>query len=120
MAPIDLGSLIEPVTLTAQAQGAVLVHSRSHADEAQIADYAANYPGATRRASGSSIKFCLVAEGEADVYPRLGTTMEWDTGAAHAVLNAAGGSVTTLDGVPLSYRKPQFCNPHFVAQGSRS
>ena len=100
-------------------RGAVLVHSRSHSDEAQITAYAANYPEATRRASGSSIKFCLVAEGEADVYPRLGTTMEWDTAAAHAVLNAAGGSVTMLDGAPLSYRKPQFRNPHFVAQGPR-
>lgn len=113
----------KPQPIAARAvpgHGAVLVHSRSHSDEAQIAAYAANYPGATRRASGSSIKFCLVAEGEADVYPRLGTTMEWDTAAAHAVLDAAGGSVTMLDGAPLQYRKPQFRNPHFVAQGSRT
>lgn len=113
----------KPQPIAARAvpgRGAVLVHSRSHSDEAQIAAYAVNYPGATRRASGSSIKFCLVAEGEADVYPRLGTTMEWDTAAAHAVLDAAGGSVTTLDGVPLQYRKPQFRNPHFVARGSRA
>lgn len=113
----------KPYPIAARAipgNGAVLMHSRSHADEAQIAAYAANFPGATRRASGSSIKFCLVAEGEADVYPRLGPTMEWDTAAAHAVLDAAGGRVTTLDGARLTYRKPQFRNPHFVAQGSRA
>ena len=60
---------------------------------------------------GSSLKFCLVAAGEADVYPRLGPTMEWDTAAGHAVLAAAGGKVLTLDGAPLRYGKPEFRNP---------
>lgn len=67
--------------------------------------------------AGSSLKFCLIAEGSADIYPRLGRTMEWDTAAAHAVLQAAGGSIVTLSGEPLTYGKPGFDNPHFVARG---
>lgn len=65
--------------------------------------------------AGSSLKFCLVAAGEADIYPRFGPTMEWDTAAGHAVLAAAGGRVLTCDGTPLSYGKPQFRNPYFIA-----
>jgi len=66
---------------------------------------------------GSSLKICLVAEGKADIYPRLGPTSEWDTAAAHAVLNAAGGSITTVDGEPLKYnQKESFLNPYFIAQ----
>jgi 3'(2'), 5'-bisphosphate nucleotidase len=69
---------------------------------------------------GSSLKFCLVAEGLADVYPRLGPTSEWDTAAAQAVLTAAGGEVTTLQGEALPYNKgPEVLNPHFVAFGAR-
>jgi 3'(2'), 5'-bisphosphate nucleotidase len=64
---------------------------------------------------GSSLKFCLVAEGKADFYPRLGPTSEWDTAAAHAVVNAAGGQVITLDGQPLRYNtKPSLLNPDFL------
>jgi 3'(2'), 5'-bisphosphate nucleotidase len=66
---------------------------------------------------GSSLKFGLVAAGEADLYPRLGPTMEWDTAAGHAVLAAAGGKVSTLEGAPLRYGKPGFRNPSFVASG---
>lgn len=65
--------------------------------------------------AGSSLKFCLVAAGEADIYPRFGPTMEWDTAAGHAVLTAAGGQVLTCDGAPLSYAKPEFRNPYFIA-----
>lgn len=66
---------------------------------------------------GSSLKFCLVAEGKADIYPRLGPTNEWDTAAAHAVLSAAGGQVTTLAGNPLLYnQKEDYLNPHFIAR----
>lgn len=66
---------------------------------------------------GSSLKICLVAEGKADIYPRLGPTSEWDTAAAHAVLNAAGGSITTVDGEPLRYnQKDSFLNPYFIAR----
>lgn len=67
---------------------------------------------------GSSLKFCLVATGEADIYPRYGPTCEWDTAAGHAVLMAAGGSVKTMDGVDLPYGKPTFLNPEFIARGA--
>ena len=66
--------------------------------------------------SGSSIKFCLIASGQGNIYPRLGTTMEWDTAAGHAILNAAGGSVTTLDRKVLKYGKKGFKNPSFIAR----
>ena len=69
------------------------------------------------RAVSSSLKFGLLARGEADVYPRTGDTCEWDTAAGHAVLAAAGGMVTTLEGEPLLYGKPRFLNPSFVAWG---
>lgn len=67
--------------------------------------------------AGSSLKFCRIAEGRADVYPRLGPTCEWDTAAAHAVLVAAGGRVETLEGAPLSYGKEDLLNPFFIAHG---
>ena len=67
--------------------------------------------------AGSSLKFCRIAEGVADLYPRLGRTMEWDIAAGHAIVAAAGGSVETLDGGPLVYGKPGFENPHFVVRG---
>lgn len=67
--------------------------------------------------AGSSLKFCSIAEGHADIYPRLGPTCEWDTGAAQAVLMAAGGKVETLEGKPLRYGKEDLLNPHFVASG---
>ncbi len=65
--------------------------------------------------AGSSLKFCLLAAGEADIYPRFGPTMEWDTAAGHAVLRAAGGQVTNLDRSPLTYGKTDFRNPNFIA-----
>lgn len=69
---------------------------------------------------GSSLKFCRVAEGAADVYPRLGPTSEWDTAAAHAVLTGAGGTVSQLDGAPLAYNtRAELLNPHFVAYGPK-
>jgi len=70
-----------------------------------------------RLSIGSSLKFVLVATGEADVYPRLAPTMEWDTAAGDAVLRAAGGRVLDLDGAPLAYGKPRFYNPGFLATG---
>jgi 3'(2'), 5'-bisphosphate nucleotidase len=67
---------------------------------------------------GSSLKFCLVAEGAADIYPRLGPTSEWDTAAAQAVVEQAGGTVLQLDGKPLIYNaKPDILNPHFMVVG---
>ncbi|WP_343343067.1 3'(2'),5'-bisphosphate nucleotidase CysQ [Sphingomicrobium sp. XHP0239] len=71
--------------------------------------------GHERLAIGSSLKFCLLAEGRADIYPRLSPTMEWDTAAGHAILLAAGGRIDGPDGAPLAYGKPRFFNPGFVA-----
>ncbi|WP_211097803.1 3'(2'),5'-bisphosphate nucleotidase CysQ [Ahrensia marina] len=65
--------------------------------------------------AGSSLKFCVLAAGEADIYPRFGPTMEWDTAAGHAILSAAGGHVLNIDGTPFSYGKPEFRNPNFIA-----
>jgi 3'(2'), 5'-bisphosphate nucleotidase len=94
-----------------------VVASASHRDAATD-DWIARYAVAGFRAAGSSLKFCLVAAGEADLYPRLGRTMEWDTAAGHAVLAAAGGAVLRIDDrMPLTYGKPGRDNPHFVAHG---
>ena len=97
--------------------GPVAMVSRSHGspDEGAFLDR----EGAVDRVvAGSSLKFCRIAEGLADLYPRFGRTMEWDTAAAHAVLRAAGGRVTTRDGQPLTYGKSGFANDGgFVARG---
>lgn len=71
---------------------------------------------AERKSAGSSLKFCLIAEGQGDIYPRFGPTNEWDTAAGQAVLEAAGGEVVTPDGSTLRYGKPGFGNPHFIAR----
>ncbi len=98
--------------------GLTAVASRSHRDK-KTEEYLAAYPVKDFVTSGSSLKFCLVATGEADIYPRHGTTMEWDTAAGHAVLSAAGGTLTNLDGSPFLYGRVEedFTNPHFVARG---
>jgi 3'(2'), 5'-bisphosphate nucleotidase len=112
-------SSVPIATRAVPSTGAVLVHSRSHANNVELATYLATIPGAQTRVAGSAAKFCFVAEGSADLYPRFGPTMEWDTAAGQAILEAAGGSVTTLDGAPLRYAKPGFRNPGFLAQGKR-
>jgi 3'(2'), 5'-bisphosphate nucleotidase len=99
------------------AAGMTVVSSRSHGDVVTLEAYLAGRQVASSAYAGSSLKFCLVAAGEADLYPRLGRTMEWDTAAGHAVLAAAGGRVTRLDEIDLVYGKPDFANPHFVARG---
>ena len=71
---------------------------------------------AERRQAGSSLKFCLIAEGQADIYPRFGPTNEWDTAAGQGVLEAAGGEIVTTDNRPLAYGKERFLNPHFIAR----
>ncbi len=96
--------------------GLVVVASRSHRDERTDA-FLRGYRVKRLISAGSSLKLCRLAEGAADMYPRLGRTMEWDIAAGQAVLEAAGGSVRTLDGHPLRYGKPGFDNPHFVARG---
>jgi len=101
------------------AEGLVVLASRSHGDGGAMADYLSRYRVASRTNAGSSLKFCRLAEGAADLYPRLAPTCEWDTAAAHAVLLAAGGRVETEDGVPLGYAKrADFLNPHFIAFGA--
>jgi 3'(2'), 5'-bisphosphate nucleotidase len=95
--------------------GLVVVASKSHRDQATD-DYIARYPVADFRSAGSSLKFCLVAAGEADLYPRLGRTMEWDTAAGQAILLGAGGKVVRFDDhAPLVYGKRGFENPFFIA-----
>jgi 3'(2'), 5'-bisphosphate nucleotidase len=93
----------------------IVVASKSHRDAATDA-YINKYQVADSAAAGSSLKFCLVAAGEADLYPRLGRTMEWDTAAGHAVLLGAGGQVVRFDThAPLTYGKPIYENPFFIA-----
>ena len=93
----------------------VVVASKSHRDQATD-DYIARYSVSDFRSAGSSLKFCLVAAGEADLYPRLGRTMEWDTAAGQAVLLGAGGRVVRFDDHrPLAYGKSGFENPFFIA-----
>lgn len=99
------------------ASGLTVVASRSHGDAAALDAFLAGRKVEALKSAGSSLKLCLVAAGEADVYPRLGRTMEWDIAAGQAVLLAAGGQVVDLAGKPLFYGKPSFENPHFVAWG---
>ncbi|OUR77892.1 3'(2'),5'-bisphosphate nucleotidase [Alphaproteobacteria bacterium 46_93_T64] len=103
-------------TRNAPEEGLTVVASRSHRTP-ETDDYIAKYKVADLISAGSSLKLCLVAEGKADLYPRLGRTMEWDIGAGQAILEAAGGSVETLDGAPLGYGKDGHDNPYFVAKG---
>jgi 3'(2'),5'-bisphosphate nucleotidase len=115
----DAGGAFEgtkPIAARAEPQGMTAVGSRSHADAA-TEEFLKAYPVTRFVSAGSSLKFCLVAAGEADIYARGGRTMEWDTAAGHAVLRAAGGSVKRWDGTALLYGKPGFENPAFVARG---
>ncbi|APG88693.1 3'(2'),5'-bisphosphate nucleotidase (plasmid) [Sinorhizobium americanum CCGM7] len=116
------GPVGERQAICVRARGPVLtaVASRSH-NSSETEAFLAGHGVMDLTSVGSSLKFCLLAEGRADVYPRFGRTMEWDTAAGNAVLNAAGGSVVRLDGSRLPYGKMKqsddsdFANPHFVA-----
>jgi len=99
-------------------EGIVVVHSRSHENSRRLAEYFEGRPVLERRQCGSALKFGVLAAGEADLYPRFGTTMEWDTAAGQAVLEAAGGHVFGLDGMPLAYGKPGLKNDGFIAWGA--
>lgn len=111
-----------PLAVRPKTQPPTIVASRSHRT-AETDDYLAKFPDAEVVTVGSSLKFCLVAAGRADIYPRFGRTMEWDTAAGDAVLRAAGGHTRTLDGRPLAYGKrdrageADFLNPFFIAGG---
>lgn len=98
-------------------QGLVVLASRSHTIGGELSAWLSDKSVAEMISAGSSLKFCRVAEGMADVYPRFGPTSEWDTCAGHAVLLAAGGRMTRLDGTPFVYGKPEFANPGFIASG---
>ena len=99
-----------------------IVASRSHCTP-ETEDFIMRFESADRVSVGSSLKFCLLASGEADLYPRFGRTMQWDTAAGDAILRAAGGITRTLDGGPLRYGShtvlddEAFANPHFIAEG---
>lgn len=107
---------VKPIRVsTPDMASLTVVASKSHRDQATD-DYIARYNVGDFRSAGSSLKFCLVAAGEADLYPRLGRTMEWDTAAGHAVLCGAGGQVVRFDThIPLTYGKPVYENPFFIA-----
>jgi 3'(2'),5'-bisphosphate nucleotidase len=119
-APVDEHGSIgarEPLRIRpAPAEGVSAVASRSHNSPATEA-YLDRFQVASRISRGSSLKLCMVACGEADLYPRLAPTMEWDIAAGDAVLRAAGGRVSAPDGTPMRYGKPRFFNPGFVAAG---
>ncbi len=114
-----------PIAVRIGATPLTIVASRSHRT-AETDDFIGKVEAAEIVSVGSSLKFCLVANGEADIYPRFGRTMEWDTAAGDAVLRAAGGSTSTLDGKPLGYGKcnqshdSDFANPYFIARGNVS
>ncbi|MCZ4282850.1 3'(2'),5'-bisphosphate nucleotidase CysQ [Kiloniella laminariae] len=98
-------------------EGATVVASRRHGDNDDLAAFLESRKVYEQISAGSSLKICLIATGRADLYPRFGPTMEWDTAAAHAVLLAAGGHLSDADGDPLTYGKHNFRNPYFVAEG---
>ena len=118
MCSSDLTAPAQALQVASRAADPVrVVGSRSHRGDS-LEQFLARLGSYELRAVGSSLKFCLIAEGVADVYPRLGPTSEWDTAAAHAVLVAAGGTVVELDGRPLKYNtREELVNPFFVAFG---
>jgi 3'(2'), 5'-bisphosphate nucleotidase len=106
---------VAPIRVATPKGPLMVVASKSHRDQATD-DYIAKYDVKDMKSAGSSLKFCLVATGEADLYPRLGRTMEWDTAAGDAVLRGAGGHVVRFDThQPLAYGKPGWDNPFFIA-----
>jgi 3'(2'), 5'-bisphosphate nucleotidase len=98
-------------------EGLTVLASRYHGNSTRLDEFLRDKRVATLINFGSSVKFCRLAEGIADLYPRFGRTMEWDTCAPQAVLEAAGGTVRTFDGEELRYGKPGWENPHFVCTG---
>ncbi|NSX53364.1 3'(2'),5'-bisphosphate nucleotidase CysQ [Parasulfitobacter algicola] len=112
----DTAGLVAPLKVSNPDNDALMVvASKSHRDQATD-DYIKQYNVKDMTSAGSSLKFCLIATGEADLYPRLGPTMEWDTAAGHAVLMGAGGTIVRFDDLtPLVYGKEAFRNPHFIA-----
>ena len=106
-----------PIRVRAAPAALRVLTSRRAEDDPRLAGYLTGLPVESVTRLGSAIKICRVAEGAADLYPRFGRTMEWDTAAPHAILDAAGGSLTGLDGAALRYGKPGWANPGFIVQG---
>ncbi len=110
-----IGALKDLSVSDADNRALMVVASKSHRDQATD-DYINKYSVKDMKSAGSSLKFCLVAAGEADIYPRVGRTMEWDTAAGHAVVHGAGGKVVRFDDhTPLTYGKLGYANPFFIA-----
>ena len=110
-----IGPVTQMKVTTPDNDALLVVASKSHRDQATD-DYINKYNVKDSKSAGSSLKFCLVATGEADIYPRVGRTMEWDTAAGHAVLTGAGGAVVRFDDhTTLKYGKEDFANPFFIA-----
>lgn len=107
---------VRPIHVSTPDNDALMVvASKSHLTD-ETREYIARYKTKDFKSAGSSLKFCLVATGEADLYPRVGRTMEWDTAAGHAVLLGAGGQVVRFDDhTPLTYGKDGYANPYFIA-----
>lgn len=99
-------------------EGLTVMSSRHYANDPRLQPFLAGRPLAAVVPAGSALKFCRVAEGVADLYPRFGGTMEWDTAAGEALIQAAGGQVRDMEGQPMRYGKPGFRNPDFVCLGS--
>jgi 3'(2'), 5'-bisphosphate nucleotidase len=119
-----LNQVARPITVRVPpAGGLIALASRSHDSSMELSEFLAGYPVKEQRRLGSSLKFCCIAAGDADLYARIGPTSEWDTAAGQAVLEAAGGAVMLMgnnraEGNPLAYGKPGFLNPSFIARGS--
>ncbi len=116
---VDKKGTWTPIFVSTQIEsGLKVLGSRSHLNQSALNDYLLDFHVEKFIPMGSSLKFCKIAEGAADLYPRLGPTMAWDNAAGHAILEAAGGSVETLDGEPIIYGKSNLKSPHFVAKGN--
>ncbi len=101
----------------APENGLTIVSSKSHGAGEKLNSFLSHYMVRKQVKRGSSLKMCVIAAGKADMYPRFGLTCEWDTAAAHAILNSAGGRITDIHGEELTYggRDPKFLNPEFIA-----
>jgi 3'(2'), 5'-bisphosphate nucleotidase len=122
VAPLLLEKIISisrPIPFEDSSNKLTVAGSRSHMNERTakyIEQLSLTTPELTVISRGSSLKFCAIAEGSADIYPRFGPTMEWDTAAGNAIINIAGGKVLKADGSgPLIYNKPELLNPDFIA-----
>ena len=111
-------SSLEPLKTQASHNPIRVVASKSHLNE-DTRDFITSLGDTQLIQAGSSLKLLRIAEGSADIYPRLAPTSEWDTAAAQAVLEGAGGQVTKVDSSPMEYGKTDILNPHFVARSTR-